>query len=71
MQKIAELMQNLDLVWMNHAVLESLQDAWLYDDDEDSSSTGEFDVVSVAPANEHEQEGAANAAGGDQFPADE
>ena len=40
--------------------------------DEDSSSAGEFDVVSAAPANEQAQEGAANAAGGDQvLPADD
>ena len=65
------MMQNPDLVWMNRAVLESLQDARLRDDDEDSSSVGEFDMVPAAPANEQAQDGAANAAGGDQFPTDE
>ena len=69
---IGEMMQNPDIVWMNRAVLESLQDARLRDDDEaNSSSAGEFDVVPVAPANEQAQDGNANAAGGDQFPADE
>ena len=69
---IAHLVKNNpDLVTMNRNVLANLQAA-RRDADEDSSSAGEFDAVPAAPANEQAQEGAANAAGGDQFlPVDE
>ena len=52
---------------MNRAVLANLAARRDARADEDSSSAAEFDVVSAAPANEQAQEGAANAAGGDQF----